>query len=83
MAMNLNFLPTGQLQAFADAVRDFHLPRPLLFAGGILLVLLAAWLLLMPQKRKVRVARLGGLTWRRSQFCRSWRSRSEAEYQKS
>jgi tetratricopeptide (TPR) repeat protein len=47
-------------------------PRPVLFAGGILLALIAVWLLFVPRNRKGRVVRLGGLTWKRNQFCRGW-----------
>ncbi|HOF69944.1 MAG TPA: type IV secretion system DNA-binding domain-containing protein [Verrucomicrobiota bacterium] len=41
-------------------------------AGGIMLVLFAAWLLFSPRNRKGYVAKLGGLTWKRTQFCRGW-----------
>ncbi len=47
-------------------------PKYLLFAGGILLALIAAWLLFVPRNRKSCVARLGGLKWKRNQFCRGW-----------
>ena len=38
---------------------------------GILLLILAIYLLLKP-RRKPHVAKLGGLIWRRNQFCRGW-----------
>ncbi len=46
-------------------------PKPALLICGILLVLVALWFL-FAGKAKARVACLGGLTWRRSQFCRGW-----------
>ena len=47
-------------------------PQQLMLAGGILLALITAWLLFVPRNRKCYVARLGGLTWKRTQFCRGW-----------
>jgi hypothetical protein len=47
-------------------------PQQLMLAGGIFLALIAAWLLFVPRNRKCYVARLGGLTWKRTQFCRGW-----------
>src|SRR5688572_17261158 len=41
------------------------------FGAGLALLLLAVWLL-FPTKPKSQVARLGGLTWKRNQFCRGW-----------
>ncbi|MBK9137765.1 MAG: type IV secretion system DNA-binding domain-containing protein [Verrucomicrobia bacterium] len=46
-------------------------PQYLLLAGAIVSALVAAWLLFAPTQRGF-VARLGGLTWRRNQFCRGW-----------
>jgi hypothetical protein len=46
-------------------------PQYFLAAGGILLALIAAWLLLS-SPRKNHVAKLGGLRWKRNQFCRGW-----------
>ncbi len=46
-------------------------PKQALLICGILLVLVALWFL-FAGKAKARVARLGGLTWRRNQFCRGW-----------
>jgi hypothetical protein len=63
--MNLNFVPFP----------TFHLPASfkLLRAFGIgyavLLFIITARLLLL---RKRHVAQLGGLTWKRNQFCRGW-----------
>jgi hypothetical protein len=43
----------------------------LMLAAGIILALIAVWLLFKPRPRGV-VAKLGGVTWRRNQFCRGW-----------
>jgi hypothetical protein len=47
-------------------------PQYFLAAGGILLALVAVWLLFIPRNPNGCVARLGGLTWKRNQFCRGW-----------
>jgi hypothetical protein len=70
--MNLDFLPSGPITFLPDALRHVHLSRHWLLAGGILLALFALWLLFHPRKRQRHAARLGGLTWRRNQFCRGW-----------
>ena len=69
--MNLDFLPSGPITFLPDALRHFHLSRHWLLASGILLAVFALWLLFHPGKRTGHVARLGGLTWRRNQFCRT------------
>ncbi len=46
-------------------------PKPALLICGILFVLVALWFL-FAGRTKTCVARLGGLTWRRNQFCRGW-----------
>jgi len=46
-------------------------PKPALLICAILLVLVAL-LFLFAGKAKARVACLGGLRWRRNQFCRGW-----------
>ena len=46
-------------------------PKQALLICGILFVLVALWFLFVT-KAKTCVARLGGLTWRRNQFCRGW-----------
>jgi len=38
---------------------------------GILLLIMAIRLLLKPERKRL-VAKLGGLTWKRNQFCRGW-----------
>lgn len=47
-------------------------PRHLLIFAGISLALLAMWVLFGPRRGKGCVACFGGLTWKRSQFCRGW-----------
>ena len=37
-----------------------------------MLALIAAWFLFAPRSSKNCVARLGGLRWKRTQFCRGW-----------
>lgn len=63
------FDPVGLPPDFLFALRH---PKYFLLAGGILLTLIAAWLLFVPRKRKGCTARLGRLTWKRNQFCRGW-----------
>jgi hypothetical protein len=63
--MKLDFLPFPpfQLPALSKPLRGFAV------GYGILLLIVVARLLL---SRERHVARLGGLTWRRNQFCRGW-----------
>jgi len=63
--MKLDFLlfPPFQLPALSKPLRGFAV------GYGILLLIVVARLLL---SRERHVARLGGLTWRRNQFCRGW-----------
>ena len=70
--MNPDLIPFSPISVPPDLLLALKNPRPVLFAGGILLALIAAWLLFVPRNRKGRVVRLGGLTWKRSQFCRGW-----------
>ena len=70
--MQLNHIPFNPISVPPDLLLALRNPRPFLIAGGILLALIAAWLLFDPRNRKARVARLGGLTWKRNQFCRGW-----------
>jgi hypothetical protein len=65
-------LPFGPIMLPAEFILALRNPKYFVFAGGILLVLTAACLLFAPRNRKSCVARLGGLTWKRSQFCRGW-----------
>jgi len=63
--MNLNFVPfpSVHLPPFDRLLRIFGI------GYAVLLSLIAVWTLLF---RKHHVARLGGLTWKRNQFCRGW-----------
>lgn len=70
--MKLDFLPTAPGTFLHDLPGHLHLQRDLALATGILLAVLALWLLFPPRHRQGHVARLGGLTWRRNQFCRGW-----------
>jgi hypothetical protein len=70
--MNPDLIPFSPISVPPDLLVALKDPRPVLFAGGILLALIAAWLLFVPRNRKGRVVRLGGLTWKRNQFCRGW-----------
>lgn len=68
--MRLDFMPIHPVNLPLDLVTKHT--RDILLAAGVLLAGIAAWLLFMPRKRKQAVARLGGLTWKRNQFCRGW-----------
>lgn len=70
--MKLDLVPFRPISVPPDFVLALRNPRYFLFAAGIMLVLIAAWILLTPRNRKSHVARLGGLTWWRNQFCRGW-----------
>ncbi|MGH7990031.1 MAG: type IV secretory system conjugative DNA transfer family protein [Limisphaerales bacterium] len=63
--MNLNFVPfpTFHLPASFKLLRAFGI------GYGVLLCIIATRLLL---SRNRHVAQLGGLTWKRNQFCRGW-----------
>jgi hypothetical protein len=70
--MKFEPIPFDPITVPPDLLLALKNPRPILIAGGILLALIAAWLLFFPRNGKARVARLGGLTWKRNQFCRGW-----------
>ncbi|MEI2724353.1 MAG: hypothetical protein V9H26_12730 [Verrucomicrobiota bacterium] len=72
VAMKLDLIPFGPIMPPPDIMLALRHPQYFLVAGGILLALIAAWLLFVPRHRKGCVARLGGLTWKRNQFCRGW-----------
>ena len=72
MAVTFKFIPFGPIMPSPDLIRALGNPKYLLIAGGILLALIAAWLLFIPRNRKGHVARLGSLKWKRTQFCRGW-----------
>ena len=63
--MKLDFIPfpSFHLPALSKSLRTFGL-------GYAILMLIIAGRLLLSRNR--HVARLGGLTWRRNQFCRGW-----------
>ncbi len=69
--MKLDFMPFSPIAFPPDLELLLRNPRYLLIAGGIVLALLAAWFLFGPQQGSFS-ARLGGLTWKRNQFCRGW-----------
>jgi len=71
VAVKLDFMPISPVAFPPDLEVMFRHPQYLLLAGAIVSALVAAWLLFAPAKRGF-VARLGGLTWRRNQFCRGW-----------
>jgi hypothetical protein len=62
---------------FPQLKAHIHLPhyqngvKPVMFGLGILLLILAFWVLLK-KRSQIPVARLGGLKWKRNQFCRGW-----------
>jgi hypothetical protein len=68
--MKFDLIPFNPISVPPDILLALRNPRAVLIAGGILLVIIAVWLLFL--SRKARVARLGGLTWKRNQFCRGW-----------
>jgi hypothetical protein len=70
--MKLHLIPFDPIILPPDILLAFRHPQSFLAAGGILLALIAAWLLFVPRSPKSRVARLGGLKWKRNQFCRGW-----------
>jgi hypothetical protein len=72
MEMKLSLVPFGPIIPPPDLMLALRHPQYLLAAGGILLALIAAWLLFVPRNPKACVARLGGLKWKRNQFCRGW-----------
>jgi len=70
--VKLDVIPFGPIMPPPDLILALRNPKYFLVAGGILLALIAAWLLCAPRNRKGWVARLGGLKWKRTQFCRGW-----------
>jgi hypothetical protein len=66
--MKFDFVPFHAINFSAAA-------KPLKFVilgYGVLLVIMGFRLLLAPRRRNNYVARLGGLIWKRNQFCRGW-----------
>lgn len=68
--MKFDPIPFGPILP-PDLILALRNPKYVMVVGGVLLVLIAAWLLFKPGKGGY-VARLGGLTWKRNQFCRGW-----------
>ncbi len=66
--MKLNFIPFQ----FTDLPALSKAWRPILLGYAALLIIIAIRLLLTPNKRNNLVAQLGGLIWKRNQFCRGW-----------
>jgi hypothetical protein len=58
--MKFDLIPFNPISVPPDILLALRNPRAILIAGGVLLALIAGWLLFRP--RKARVARLGGLT---------------------
>jgi hypothetical protein len=65
-------LPFVPVDVTPDALFILENPRTFLLGGAFLLAIIAARLLFASRNRKNIVARLGGLTWKRNQFCRGW-----------
>ncbi len=71
MAVKLDLIPFGPIMPPPDLILALRNSKYVMVAGGVLLALIAAWVLFKPRKTGC-VARLGGLTWKRTQFCRGW-----------
>ncbi|HTQ51131.1 MAG TPA: hypothetical protein VMJ12_10500, partial [Candidatus Acidoferrales bacterium] len=70
--MKLHLIPFDPIIPPPDIMLAFRHPQYFLAAGGILLAFIAVWLLFIPRNPHGCVARLGGLKWKRNQFCRGW-----------
>ena len=70
--MKFNPLPFSPLDFQPDVLLVLKYPRAFLIAGAFILASLALWLLFARRGKTRPVARLGGLTWKRNQFCRGW-----------
>jgi hypothetical protein len=68
--MNLHLIPFDPIILPPDIMLALRHPPYLYAFGGIVLAFIAAWLLFVPRNRNGCVARLGGLKWKRNQFCR-------------
>lgn len=66
--MKLDFIPF-HLSHFSNW---FKYLKPIVLGYGVLLAIVAVRILRSPRERKTFVAQLGGLTWKRGQFCRGW-----------
>ena len=70
--MKLHLIPFDPIILPPDIMLALRHPQYFMAVGGFLLAIIAAWLLFVPRNPKVCVARLGGLKWKRNQFCRGW-----------
>ena len=70
--MKLGLMPFGPIIPPPDLIIALRYPQYYFTIGGILLALIAACLQFVPPNRNACVARLGGLRWKRNQFCRGW-----------
>ena len=70
--MKLHLIPFDPVILPPDIMLALRHPQYFFAAGGILLALIAAWLLFIPRNPNCCVAQLGGLKWKRNQFCRGW-----------
>jgi hypothetical protein len=66
--VKFDFIPFHSIN-FSAAVKPLKF---VILGSGVLLVILGFRLLLAPRRRNNYVARLGGLIWKRNQFCRGW-----------
>lgn len=67
----MKLVPFGPIMP-PDLILWLRHPQYLFVSGGVLLTLMALWLLFFSGNGKRCVARLGGLGWKRTQFCRGW-----------
>lgn len=69
--MKLFFVPIGPIMVPHDLLLRFGHLRPTLIALGVLLLLVVICILIL-SPHGGHLAKLGGLKWRRNQFCRGW-----------
>src|SRR5437867_3989155 len=70
MSVSSLVLAFAAVLAGVAAIRFAAPPLSMVFAGGCLAF--SAYALLVPERAQKIVARLKGLRWRRSEFCRGW-----------
>jgi len=68
----VKLFPFSPLNLPPDPILFLRHPRSILIAAAVALAVVAMWLLFAPRRRTACVIRLGGLVWKRSQFCRGW-----------
>ncbi|MCW5560256.1 MAG: hypothetical protein KIT22_20755, partial [Verrucomicrobiae bacterium] len=68
--MNLPLL--DEIGRFLTRLPAPGISRPMLLACAAVLAIIALYALFRPRRRTAVVARLGGLVWKRTQFCRGW-----------